>query len=139
MNMHRALQDQHSLPIQRMGDIESYLRQKYDLEYQEDVASQYSNDGSQQPQANSGILQMMLYYLRDPKIDDQQNMLLHRPYCGNPFVAPGTIGSKTRRPGGASNMSAASQQEEDQAELGGHADEAAFFNHENNNSMDQQQ
>jgi len=30
--MHRALQEQHSLPIQRMGDIDSYLRQKYDLE-----------------------------------------------------------------------------------------------------------
>jgi hypothetical protein len=24
-------------------------------------------------------------------------MLLHRPYCGNPFIAPGVIGSKTKR------------------------------------------
>ena len=49
-------------------------------------------------------------------------MLLHRPYCGNPFVAPGTIGSKTRRMG--------SQQD---VELG-MADEAAFFN-ENEETM----
>lgn len=72
-----------------MGDIESYLRLKYDLETDD---SQPLLDKSQ------GILQMY-YFLRDPALEDSMNMLLHRPYCGNPFVAPGTIGSKTRRSG----------------------------------------
>ena len=31
-NLHRALQEEHNLPIQKMGDIESYLKQKFDLE-----------------------------------------------------------------------------------------------------------
>lgn len=35
--------------------------------------------------------------MRDPKISDEENLLLHRVYCGNPFVAPGVIGSKTKR------------------------------------------
>ena len=55
------------------------------------------------------------------------NMLLHRPYCGNPFVAPGNIGSKTRRMVGQGGVS---QQD---VELG-LADEAAFFN-ENEETM----
>ena len=108
MNMHRALQERHSLPIQRMGDIESYLRQKYDLE---------TSDGQplDRNQTNhGGIFQM--YYLRDPALEDSMNILLHRPYCGNPFVAPGTIGSKMRR--------AASSQHDIELGL---ADEAAFF------------
>ena len=42
MNMHRVLQEQHSLPIQRMGDIESYLRMKYDLEQDDEQL----NDGN---------------------------------------------------------------------------------------------
>jgi len=46
-------------------------------------------------------------------------MLLHRPYCGNPFIAPGNIGSKTRRMG----SSAGAGQD---VELG-LADEVAFF------------
>jgi hypothetical protein len=37
------------------------------------------------------------YYMRDPKISDEENLLMHRVYCGNPFVAPGVIGSKTKR------------------------------------------
>lgn len=55
LNMHRALQEQHSLPIQRMGDIDSYLRQKFDLEQDDENLS----DRNQM-----GILQ--IYYLRDP-------------------------------------------------------------------------
>jgi len=55
-----------------MGDIENYLRQKF---------KQESSKGT--------------FYLRDPKLSDEENLLLHRPYCGNPFVAPGTIGAKS--------------------------------------------
>jgi len=36
-------------------------------------------------------------YLRDPLLTDHDNALLRRPYCGNPFIAPGTLGSKTSR------------------------------------------
>ena len=83
--------------------------------------------GGGQVSHHGGILQM--YYLRDPTKDDQQNMLLHRPYCGNPFVAPGTIGSKAQR---RSSM-AGGPGDVDAAELG-LADEAAFFN-ENEETM----
>ena len=43
-----------------MGDIESYLRQKYDLE------QEYVNDGSASPGCNQAQQMMMLFYLRDP-------------------------------------------------------------------------
>ena len=94
-----------------MGDIESYLRQKYDLET-DDGQPMIDNRG----QSSHGGMVPVMYYLRNPNLDDMQNMLLHRPYCGNPFVAPGTIGSKTRRTGGNQH----------DVELG-LADEAAFF------------
>jgi hypothetical protein len=55
-----------------MGDIEAYLRQKFRIE-------------GGKPQ----------FYLRDPKLSDEENFLLMKPYCGNPFIAPGTIGSKS--------------------------------------------
>ena len=42
LNTHRALQEEHSLPIQRMGDIDSYLRQKYDLEEDDENLSDRS-------------------------------------------------------------------------------------------------
>jgi len=85
---HRILQEDHNLPIQKMGDIESYLKHKFDLE----TNVQFSmHDRSQSTVAPS------TYYLRDAMLSDEQNQLLHRPYCGNPFVAPGTVGSKTRR------------------------------------------
>ena len=35
--------------------------------------------------------------MRDSSISDEDNLLLHRVYCGNPFIAPGVIGSKTKR------------------------------------------
>lgn len=28
-------------------------------------------------------------------MSDEENFLLNRPYCGNPFIAPGTIGAKS--------------------------------------------
>jgi hypothetical protein len=56
-----------------MGDIESYLRMKF---------RQESSKGT--------------FFLRDPKLTDEENALLHRPYCGNPFIAPGTIGAKSQ-------------------------------------------
>ena len=71
-----------------MGDIESYLKQKFDLETESQLSMHDRNQSSIAPPT---------YYLRDPTLSDEQNLLLHRPYCGNPFVAPGTIGSKTRR------------------------------------------
>ena len=77
---------------------------------------------------------MILFYLRDPKIDDHQNMLIHRPYCGNPFIAPGTIGSKAKKQGGFTNGNVTGAIEEEQAELGGLADEAAFFNNAGGNN-----
>jgi hypothetical protein len=55
-----------------MGDIEAYLRQKYRVE------------GGKSS-----------FYLRDPLLTDEENFLLMKPYCGNPFVAPGTLGSKS--------------------------------------------
>lgn len=55
-----------------MGDIEAYLRQKFRLE------------GSKAQ-----------FYLRDPYLSDEENFLLMKPYCGNPFIAPGTLGSKS--------------------------------------------
>ena len=67
-----------------MGDIESYLKHKFDLEAESQIDR---NQSSIAP----------TFYLRDPTLTDEQNLLLHRPYTGNPFVAPGTIGSKTRR------------------------------------------
>jgi hypothetical protein len=33
--------------------------------------------------------------LRDPNLTDEENFLLMKPYCGNPFIAPGTIGAKS--------------------------------------------
>ena len=69
-----------------MGDIESYLKHKFDLETESQI-SLHDRSNIAPP----------TYYLRDPTLSDEQNLLLHRPYCGNPFVAPGTIGSKTRR------------------------------------------
>jgi hypothetical protein len=56
-----------------MGDIESYLRMKF---------RQESSKGT--------------FFLRNPKLTDEENALLHRPYCGNPFIAPGTIGAKSQ-------------------------------------------
>jgi hypothetical protein len=35
--------------------------------------------------------------MRDPNLTDYENSLLHRPYCGNPFIAPGELGSKSAR------------------------------------------
>jgi len=35
--------------------------------------------------------------MRDPHLTDYENSLLHRPYCGNPFIAPGELGSKSAR------------------------------------------
>jgi len=77
-----------------MGDIESFLRMKYDFEQDDEQL----NDGNEL--SHGGILH--IYHLRDPVLDDHQNMLLHRPYSGNPFIAPGTIGSKARRSAGSS-------------------------------------
>jgi hypothetical protein len=68
-----------------MGDIESYLKHKFDLE------------AESQLDRNQSSIAPPTFYLRDPSITDEQNLLLHRPYTGNPFIAPGTIGSKTRR------------------------------------------
>jgi len=73
--------DEHNFPIARMGDIDSYLRQKYDID------ANSTRGGAQGPLA---------VYLRDPKLTDEENALLFRPYCGNPFIAPGTIGSRSR-------------------------------------------
>jgi len=56
-----------------MGDIENYLRQKF---------RQESSKGT--------------FLLRDPKLSDEENSLLLRPYSGNPFIAPGTIGCKSK-------------------------------------------
>ena len=56
-----------------MGDIEAYLRQKYRQEGKS------------------------LFYLRNPDLSDEENFLLMKPYCGNPFIAPGTIGSKSQQ------------------------------------------
>lgn len=53
-----------------MGDIESYLKSKF------------KTDGKG------------LFYLRNPNLSDEENQLLMKPYCGNPFIAPGTLGSK---------------------------------------------
>jgi len=33
--------------------------------------------------------------LRDANLTDEENFLLMKPYCGNPFIAPGTIGAKS--------------------------------------------
>ena len=65
------LTDQHNLPIAVMGDIEAYLRQKYRTE-------------------GSGCTAQ---YLRNPKLTDDENFALMKPYCGNPFIAPGELGS----------------------------------------------
>ena len=62
-----------------------------------------------------------MFYLRDPKLDDNENLLLHKPYCGNPFIAPGTIGSKTRGRFGAGPHDF----------VEGLADEVAFLNEAN--------
>jgi len=35
--------------------------------------------------------------IRDPKLTDQENFELHRLYLGNPFIAPGTLGSKSKK------------------------------------------
>jgi hypothetical protein len=35
--------------------------------------------------------------LRNPALSDEENLQVHRVYCGNPFIAPGFIGSKTKR------------------------------------------
>ncbi len=56
-----------------MGDIDAYLRQKFRCD-------------------NKGT-----YYLKDPKLTDDENYQLNRPYCGNPFIAPGTIGSRAKQ------------------------------------------
>ena len=54
-----------------MGDIEAYLRQKYRTE-------------------GSGCAAQ---YLRNPALSDDENFMLMKPYCGNPFIAPGELGS----------------------------------------------
>jgi hypothetical protein len=64
-----------------MGDIELYLSKKHGPK----------NEGEQNQQ-------LLLNYMRDPNLTDYENSLLHRPYCGNPFIAPGELGSKTARP-----------------------------------------
>lgn len=38
-----------------------------------------------------------MLYVRDPKVSDEENALLNRFYCGNPFIAPGTLGAKGRK------------------------------------------
>jgi hypothetical protein len=76
---HRLL-EQHNLPIPRMGDIDWYWRQRFNFESQEKEEKQ-----------------QFLVYLRNPDLTDDENYQIHRVYCGNPFVAPGYIGSKTKR------------------------------------------
>lgn len=34
---------------------------------------------------------------RDHRLSDHENSELHRPYCGNPFIGPGTLGSKAQK------------------------------------------
>ena len=63
-----------------MGDIDWYMRQKY----------------SPEEEAAEKSIQI-LFYLRDPSLSDEENLQLHRVYCGNPFIAPGHIGAKTKR------------------------------------------
>ena len=58
--LHRALQEEHNLPIQKMGDIESYLKQKFDLETE-----------SQVPDRTSNSITPPTYYLRDPILSDE--------------------------------------------------------------------
>ena len=31
--------------------------------------------------------------MRNPTLTDEENIALMRPYCGNPFIAPGELGS----------------------------------------------
>lgn len=75
--------EHHNLPISRMGDIDWYLRQRFNFDTPD------TEESKQEVQ--------VYYYMRDPTISDEDNLLLHRVYCGNPFVAPGVIGSKTKR------------------------------------------
>jgi hypothetical protein len=75
--------EQHNLPISRMGDIDWYLRQRFNVDSQE------TDQKATNPQ--------IIFYLRNPGLSDEENLQLHRVYCGNPFIAPGSIGSKTKR------------------------------------------
>jgi len=50
--------------------------------------------------------------MRDPSLTDYENSLLHRPYCGNPFIAPGELGSKAARPKAKAGQSVAPEDEE---------------------------
>ena len=69
-----------------MGDIELYLRAKHQkLNFQS-----ATNQQSVMPHQN----RLQHLYIRDPKFTDEENALLNRFYCGNPFVAPGTLGAK---------------------------------------------
>ena len=78
----------HTIPICLMGDIELYLRAK-----QQKFFQYQANQGNKN--ANPYLL-----YVRDPQITDEENALLNRFYCGNPFIAPGTLGAKGRRKNG---------------------------------------
>lgn len=82
MKEYNRLLDQHNLPIPRMGDIDWYMRQRFNL---------VSQDAADKHQAQ------ISNYLRNPDVSDEDNYALHRVYCGNPFIAPGQIGSKTKR------------------------------------------
>lgn len=46
-------------------------------------------------------------------MSDHENSELHRPYCGNPFIGPGTLGSKTQK-----NNQGTSSMPSDEAFLG---------------------
>jgi hypothetical protein len=76
--------DDHYKPIAIMGDIENYLSKKH-------IKANGTGVDEQSKQ------QQLFNYLRDPALSDYENSLLHRPYCGNPFIAPGELGSKAAR------------------------------------------
>ena len=64
-----------------MGDIELYLRAKHSK------LNGNSNASSLKPNN-------LMLYTRDATLTDEENALLNRFYCGNPFIAPGTLGAK---------------------------------------------
>ena len=76
------------MPVAMMGDIENFLSKKYIKANGSTVGAGVDEQTQQQ---------LLLNYLRDPALSDYENGLLHRPYCGNPFIAPGELGSKAAR------------------------------------------
>lgn len=76
------LLETHSLPISRMGDIDWYVRLKLGVDLEDETRPQPV---------------LIQFYLRNPSLSDDENLQLHRIYCGNPFIAPGHIGAKTKR------------------------------------------